>query len=61
MLGVGPGAVVALATAQTLPFLLPSMPFGMWASRGSSGRPTVGAEFLCEASLLRPLASVLIE
>jgi len=59
MLGAGPGEIGVLATAQTLPFLLLSMPFGLWADRRSRRRLMVGCELLRAASLLGLLAAVL--
>ena len=45
-LGAGPGEIGALATAQTLPFLLLSIPLGLWADRSSRKRLMVLAESL---------------
>jgi predicted MFS family arabinose efflux permease len=59
MLGAGPGEIGALATAQTLPFLLLSIPFGLWADRSSRRRLMVGAELLRGLSLLGLLAALL--
>ena len=59
MLGAGPGEIGALATAQTLPFLLLSIPFGLWADRSSRRRLMVAAELLRGLSLLGLLAAVL--
>ena len=59
MLGAGPGEIGVLATAQTLPFLLLSMPFGLWADRRSRRRLMVGCELLRAASLLGLLVAVL--
>jgi predicted MFS family arabinose efflux permease len=58
-LGAGAGEIGALATAQTLPFLLLSIPFGLWADRSSRRRLMVGAELLRGASLLGLLLAVL--
>jgi len=44
LLGAGPGEVGLLATAQTLPFLLLSIPLGVLADRGSRTRLMVLAE-----------------
>ena len=43
-LGAGPGEIGALATAQTLPFLLLSIPVGLLADRVSKRRLMVAAE-----------------
>jgi predicted MFS family arabinose efflux permease len=59
LLGAGPGEIGALATAQTLPFLLLSIPFGLWADRSSRQRLMVGSELLRGLSLLGLLAAVL--
>ena len=59
MLGAGPGEIGALATAQTLPFLLLSIPFGLWADRSSRRRLMVGCELLRGLSLLALLVAVL--
>ena len=45
-LGAGPGEIGALATAQTLPFLLLSIPIGLLADRVSKRRLMVAAELL---------------
>ena len=45
-LGAGPGEIGALATAQTLPFLLLSIPIGLLADRVSKRRLMVAAEAL---------------
>ena len=45
-LGAGPGEIGALATAQTLPFLLLSIPLGLLADRVSKRRLMVVAEAL---------------
>ena len=58
-LGAGPGEIGALATAQTLPFLLLSIPFGLWADRSSRRRLMAGCELLRGASLLGLLLAVL--
>ena len=57
-LGAGPGEIGMLAAAQSLPFLLFAIPFGVWADRGSRRRLMIGAEGLRAASLLA-LASLL--
>jgi predicted MFS family arabinose efflux permease len=59
MLGAGPGEIGALATAQTLPFLLLALPFGLWADRGSRRWLMVGCELLRSLSLLGLLVAVL--
>ncbi|MFZ2652606.1 MAG: MFS transporter, partial [Burkholderiaceae bacterium] len=50
-LGAGPGEIGALATAQTLPFLLLSIPAGLLADRWSRRRLMVWAEALRAVSL----------
>lgn len=52
LLGAGPGAVGLLGTAQTLPFLLLSIPLGVLADRGSRTRLMVLAEAARALSLL---------
>ncbi len=59
LLGAGPGEIGALATAQTLPFLLLALPFGLWADRNSRRWLMVGAELLRGLSLLGLLVAVL--
>lgn len=61
MLGAGPGEIGFLATAQTLPFLLLSIPFGVAADRVSRRRLMVGAEALRVLALLALLVVVLID
>lgn len=51
-LGAGPGEIGLLATAQTLPFLLLSIPMGLLADRVSKRR------LMCAAEALRGLAFV---
>ena len=46
LLGAGPGEVGLLGTAQTLPFLLLSIPLGLWADRNSRLRLMVWSEVL---------------
>ena len=58
-LGAGPGDIGALATAQTLPFLLLSIPAGLLADRWSRRRVTVAAEVLRAFSLLALLMAAL--
>ena len=55
-LGAGAGEAGWLQTAQTLPFLLLSIPAGILADRASRRRLMVGAEVLRLASLLGILA-----
>ena len=55
-LGAGPGEIGLLAAAQSLPFLLFALPFGVWADRGSRRRLMLGAEALRGLSLLLALA-----
>jgi MFS family permease len=55
-LGAGAGETGLLQTAQTLPFLLLSLPAGLLADRSSRRRLMVGAEALRLASLLGLLA-----
>ncbi|MDD5336296.1 MAG: MFS transporter [Rhodoferax sp.] len=58
-LGAGPGEIGLLATAQTLPFLLLSIPLGLLADRTSRQRLMVGAELLRAVALLALLAALL--
>ena len=58
-LNAGPGEIGALSTAQTLPFLLLSIPAGMLADRWSRTRLMVAAEALRALSLFGLLALVL--
>ncbi len=51
-LGAGPGEIGLLATAQTLPFLLMSIPLGLLADRTSRRRLIIGAEVLRAVALL---------
>jgi predicted MFS family arabinose efflux permease len=60
-LGAGPGEIGTLATAQTLPFLLLAIPFGLWADRHSRRRLMVGCELLRALSLLGLLAALLLD
>jgi predicted MFS family arabinose efflux permease len=57
LLGAGPGDIGLLAAAQTLPFLLTAIPFGLWADRHSRRRLMVAAEVLRMLSLLGLLAA----
>ncbi len=59
LLGAGPGEIGALAAAQTLPFLLASIPLGLVADRMSRVRLMVLAEAVRALSLLAMLAMVL--
>ena len=58
-LGAGPGEIGMLATAQTLPFLLLSIPLGLLADRGSRRRLMVAAEALRALAFLALLAALL--
>ena len=60
-LGAGAGEIGTLATAQTLPFLLLSIPFGLWADRHSRRRLMVACELLRGLSLLGLLAALLLD
>ena len=55
-LGAGPGETGLLQTAQTLPFLLLSIPSGILADRASRRRLMVSAEALRVASLISIVA-----
>ena len=59
-LGAGPGEIGTLATAQTLPFLLLSIPAGLLADRWSRRRLMVLAEALRAASLIALLCATLV-
>ncbi len=59
-LNAGPGEIGALATAQTLPFLLLSIPLGVLADRHSRRVLMVLAEVLRAASLLGLLVAALL-
>ena len=59
-LNAGPGEIGALATVQTLPFLLLSIPLGLLADRGSRRLLMVAAEALRAVSLVGLLALVLL-
>ncbi|MEJ8845363.1 MFS transporter [Variovorax rhizosphaerae] len=56
-LDAGPGQTGMLAAAQTLPFLLLSMPLGMLADRMSRRRLMLGSELLRAISLLAMLVA----
>jgi predicted MFS family arabinose efflux permease len=58
VLGAGPGDIGLLATAQTLPFLLLSIPLGLLADRSSRRRLMVWAETLRALALFGLLAAV---
>ena len=58
-LQAGPGEIGALATVQTLPFLLLSIPLGLLADRASRRRLMIAAETLRALSLFGLLALVL--
>jgi predicted MFS family arabinose efflux permease len=58
-LGAGPGEIGFLATAQTLPFLLMSIPLGLLADRTSRARLMRWAEVVRLLALLALLAAVL--
>ncbi len=58
-LGAGPGEIGLLATAQSLPFLLLSIPLGVVADRSSRQRLMVAAEMLRVLSLAALLAAAL--
>lgn len=58
-LGAGPGEIGLLGVAQTLPFMLMSIPFGLLADRTSRRRLMVGAEALRALTLLALVVAVL--
>ena len=58
-LGAGPGEIGLLATAQSLPFLLLSIPLGVVADRSSRQRLMVAAELLRALSLAALLIAAL--
>lgn len=60
LLDAGPGDIGLLAAAQTLPFLLLSMPLGLLADRGSRRRMMAAAEALRALSLLTLLALLVV-
>lgn len=60
-LGAGPGEIGLLATVQTLPFLLLSIPLGLLADRTSRRRLMVGAEALRALALIGLLGAVLLD
>lgn len=57
-LGAGPGEIGFLASFQTLPFLLLSIPLGLLADRTSRRRLMVWAEILRTASLVGMFAAI---
>lgn len=59
LLDAGPGEVGLLGTAQTLPFLLLSIPLGLWADRTSRLRLMIWAETLRLLAFVGLLAVVL--
>lgn len=59
LLGAGPGEVGLLGTAQTLPFLLLSIPLGVWADRNSRLRLMLWSEVLRLLAFMGLLAVVL--
>src|SRR5262250_3165427 len=59
-LGAGEGATGVLQTAQTLPFLLMSIPSGLLADRMSRARLMAGAEALRVVALLATLALLVL-
>ncbi len=58
LLGAGPGQVGLLAAAQTLPFLLFSIPFGLLADRVSRKKIMLAAEAMRVFALLALIACV---
>lgn len=60
-LGAGPGEIGLLGAAQTLPFLLLSIPIGLLADRSSRQRLMVWAEGLRALTLLGLLAALLLD
>ena len=58
-LQAGPGEIGLLATAQTLPFLLMSIPLGLLADRTSRRRLMIASEVLRALSLLALMAAAL--
>lgn len=59
VLGAGPGEIGLLGTAQTLPFLLLSIPLGLWADRHSRKHLMVWAEALRALALFGLLLAAL--
>ncbi len=60
-LGAGAGQIGALATAQTLPFLLLALPAGLLADRWSRRRIMVGSESLRALALFAMLLLTLLD
>lgn len=60
LLDAGPGDIGLLAAAQTLPFLLLSIPLGLRADRGSRRRMMAAAEALRALALLALLAVLVV-
>jgi predicted MFS family arabinose efflux permease len=58
MLGAGPGQIGLLNTAQSLPFLLMSIPLGLLSDRGSRRRLMVASEALRALSLAALMLAV---
>jgi predicted MFS family arabinose efflux permease len=58
-IGAGPGEIGLLATAQTLPFLLLSIPIGLLADRTSRRRLMVASEIVRALSLIALFGAVL--
>ena len=58
-LQAGPGEIGLLATAQTLPFLLMSIPLGLLADRTSRRRLMIASEVLRALSLMALMAAAL--
>ena len=58
-LGAGPGEIGLLATAQTLPFLLMSIPLGLLADRTSRRRLMIASEVLRALSLMALVVAAL--
>jgi MFS family permease len=61
LLGAGPGQVGLLAAAQTLPFLLFSIPFGLLADRVSRKKIMLAAEAIRVIALLALIACVALD
>ena len=61
VLNAGPGEIGLLASFQTLPFLLLSIPLGLLADRVSRQRLMVWAEVVRTAALLGLLAALLLD
>jgi len=61
LLGAGPAEIGLLATAQTLPFLLLSIPFGLLADRQSRRRLMIASEVLRALSLMALVIAVVTD